>query len=81
MMTKEEFIKLYNQYYGEDIDNINQIQLIQFSGNTLYHFVNDIMELKAINDSPLVVKSIEGKELEEFKKQWEDHDYIIKEEI
>jgi len=37
-MTEKEFLHLYSQYYGERVDNLDQIVSSTFSGEELFEF-------------------------------------------
>ena len=50
-MSDKEFCKMHTSYYGEEIDNINQIAFISFSGQELKEYVEHFLEnQKPTND-------------------------------
>jgi len=44
-MTKKEFCKLHTSFYGEEITNLKQIAMIQFTGEELKHYVEHFIRL------------------------------------
>jgi len=38
-MTEEQFLKFYSSYYGEVVDNINQLTIDSFDGKELHEFI------------------------------------------
>jgi len=46
-LTEKEFCKLYTQLNGEKVDNIKQITLVSFTGESLLEFINDILKQKS----------------------------------
>ena len=46
-MTKKEFLKLHSGYFGEEVDNINQVVMVRFSGAELFDYVSSLSEIYA----------------------------------
>lgn len=43
-MNKNEFLKQHTEFYGEKVDNIDQITLVKFSGKELFEYVQDAIK-------------------------------------
>lgn len=73
-INSKEFIQVYRQYYGENIDNIQQIEVKNLSGFELFDFVKYVVnsipepsfipfiETKDIPDAVIVSGTVDDKE-------------------
>lgn len=43
-MNEEQFCEIITDYYGEHIDNINQLTQISFTGDELREFLNFVIQ-------------------------------------
>lgn len=52
-MTDKAFCKLYSEFYGEEVDYIEQITFISFNGKELKEYVEHCIKLHVLN-RPLI---------------------------
>ena len=49
-MTEQEFLKFHTNYFGEDVDNVDQIVTIRFTGRDLFEYVNQALSMSGVSE-------------------------------
>lgn len=66
-MKQDEFIKDYNGYFGDDMDNLKQLTRHCFSGEELMDFINHLLSKQPSEASELEQSK---KEIDKWSDRW-----------